>query len=50
MKMKDNVWSENYLSSSHEERREPATHDGNKMNANCIDIGNSWCVLFASKW
>lgn len=37
MKMKDNIWSKNYLSSSHEERRESATHDGHKMNANCIN-------------
>lgn len=30
MKMKDKVWSENYLGSSHKERREPATYDGHQ--------------------
>lgn len=30
MKMKGKVWSENYLSSSHEGRREPATYDGHQ--------------------
>lgn len=50
MKMKDNVWSENYFSFSYEERREFVIYDGNKMNVNCIDIGNFWCVFFVSKW
>lgn len=35
---------------ANEESGVPTTRDGHKMNANCIDTGNSWCVLFASKW